>query len=400
MDQRYLFKFASKNLLSHKLRTLLTITGMVIGISAITFLIAFAFGVEKIVTKEITGGNAFELLDIGTGNSQIIKVSDETLGKIREIPGVATLHTTSNMAATIKDKENTTDSSFFVTDKEYMYWSSIESKWGETLPPDTKVSEQKPVVISTTVLEFLKINDPATALGKKITVDLVAPKDLTGSEKKTIENQEFTIVGVTKYDNNAIYARTADLKQLELKNYSQAKAEIKNKQEVEKIRMQIEALGFKTQYIGETVAQVEQVFAFFKIILGSFGLIAMIVASLAMFNTLTISLLERTKEVALLKILGMKKTDISRLFLTEAIAMGVIGGVLGVLAGIGISGIANSIFNHFATRAGGDPIQVFVYPVWFISAIFIFSVLVGFLTGLYPARRAMRINALDVMRYE
>lgn len=401
MDQKYLARFAGKNLLSHKLRTFLTIIGMVIGISAITFLIAFAFGVEKIVTKEITGGNAFELLDIGTGNSQIIKLNDETLGKIRDITGISSVHTTSNMAAIATNSDGSTvDSSFLATDAVYMNWSSIEPNWGESLPDKPSDPDNKPIIVSTGLLKVLAIEDPVKALGQKVNFDLVAPKELTGSDKKTFENQIFTIIGVVKYEANIAYAKIADIKPLELPNYSQAKVEIKNPQDVEKVTIQIENLGFKTQYVGETVEQVEQVFAFFKIILGSFGLIAMIVASLAMFNTLTISLLERTKEVALLKILGMRKKDISRLFLTEAMAMGLVGGILGVITGIVFSSVANMIFNHFAIQEGGDPIRVFVFPLWFILCVFLFSLLVGFLTGLYPARRAMRVNALDVMRYE
>jgi ABC-type antimicrobial peptide transport system permease subunit len=402
MDQRYLIKFASKNLVSHKLRTLLTIVGMVIGISAITFLIAFAFGVESIVTKEITGGNAFELIDIGTGNSQIVKLNQETLGKVKGISGINSIETISNLAAVSKDeKGDGRDVSLFVTTAKYMEWSSVESKWGETLattPPDESI---KKAVVTTMLAQELSYPQPQDALGKTIALTVVAPKDLTKSgEKKTVENQDFKVVGVTKSDSSAVYVGKELEAILELQNFSQAKAEVKNRQEVEKVRAQIENMGLKTQYVGETVEQVEQVFMFFKIILGSFGLIAMIVASLAMFNTLTISLLERTKEVALLKILGMRKADISRLFLTEALVMGILGGISGVITGIVLSSFANFVFNHYAVQSGGDPISVFVYPVWFIIAVFLFSILVGFMTGLYPARRAMRINALDVMRYE
>lgn len=401
MDRKYLAKFASKNLLSHKLRTFLTVVGMIIGISAITFLIAFAFGVERIVTDEITGGNAFELIDVGTGNSQIIKLNDENIGKIREIPEISSLHTTSNLAAIAKKSDGSSaDISCFATTPEYMQWSSVEIKWGNPLPTEFNNEVNRSAVVSSSLTDYLGIGSPEQVLGKKIMLDLILPTDLTGEDKQTLENQEFSIVGVIKSDTPMVYTRVENLKQFDATSYSQAKAQVKNEKDIEKVRIQIENLGFKTEYVGETVTQVEQVFSFFKIILGGFGLIAMIVAALAMFNTLTISLLERTKEVALLKILGMKKRDISYLFLTEAIVMGVVGGILGIVAGMITSNIANSIFNHFAVKSGGDPVLVFAFPLWFIGAVFTFSVVVGFLTGIYPARRAMRINALDVMRYE
>ena len=119
-----------------------------------------------------------------------------------------------------------------------------------------------------------------------------------------------------------------------------------------------------------------------------------------MFNTLTISLLERMKEVALLKILGMKKRDISIIFLTESIIFGIFGGFIGIIIGFGLGGIISSIFNAYALRAGGNRIELFYAPLWFIIVMVAFSVGVGLLTGLYPSRRASRVAPLDVIRYE
>jgi putative ABC transport system permease protein len=185
-----------------------------------------------------------------------------------------------------------------------------------------------------------------------------------------------------------------------INSYSQAKMELNDRDKVLDTRKQIEAMGFRTQYVGDTVAQIEQIFGVFKIVLGGFGLIALVVASLGMFNTLTISLLERVKEVALLKILGTQRNDIFKLFVVEALIFGIIGGVFGTLFGIAAAEVFNVILNQYAIRNGGDPVNVFFYQIWFVLSILAFSVTVGFLTGLYPSRRASRVNALDVIRYE
>lgn len=101
-----------------------------------------------------------------------------------------------------------------------------------------------------------------------------------------------------------------------------------------------------------------------------------------------------------MKILGMRKKDINRLFLVEAILFGLIGGLAGLISGLAFGRLANQILNYFAIQAGGSPTSIFYYPLWFMFLMFVFSLLVGLLTGLYPAKRAAKLDALDVLRYE
>lgn len=406
MDQKFLIKFAARNLSRHRLRTVLTVSALVIGVSAIIFLVAFAFGIERLVSHEITGGNAFELIDIGTGNSQIIKLNDESVAKIKELGSIKQVEIISNLAAKAKidgASEETIDASFFGTTAEYMDWSGLQIYRGKPLETNENAGANTgDVVVNTAFLSAFKISDPSSALGKTILAQVIIPKEIYGNgEAKALDEKQFVITGVVK-DESApnIYLNYKNLIADGIKVYSQAKASVLSKTKIEIARKEIENLGFKTEYVGDTLAQVQQVFAFFKIILGSFGLIALIVASLGMFNTLTISLLERTKEVALLKILGMRRHDILKVFLSESLIMGFVGGVAGIACGYGLSKFANTILNNAAVKAGGDPANVFYFPFWFIASVFGFAVLVSFLTGLYPAWRATRVNALDVLRYE
>lgn len=405
MDHRFLIKLAAKNLALHKLRSLLTITAMVIGISAILFLVAFAFGVEKLVTSEVTGGDAYELVDVGTGNSQIIKLNQESIQRLGAVASVKTVEYVSNAAASINNlQDKPIDTGFFLSSTKYLDWLGYKLKAGRYFErkPDSEKSETEEVVVNESFLKIIGAQKPQDAIGKEIQMTLIIPKELRSENStKNIENQKFTIVGVIKGPvSESAFVDNSLAQKYEISNFSQAKVRITPRDKVESSRKQIENLGFKTQFIGETVAQVEQVFSFFKIILGSFGLIALIVASLGMFNTLTISLLERTKEVALLKIIGMNKKDIVRIFLTEAITMGILGGILGICIGFVLAKIANVILNTFATRAGGDPVAIFYFPLWFVISMMLFALGVSLFTGLYPAKRAAKIKALDVLRYE
>lgn len=400
MDNKFILKFAFKNLMMHKSRTVLTVLGVTVGISAIVFLVAFAFGIEKLVTGEVTKGNAYKLIDVGTGSVQALRINEETVNQLKQIPGVKTIEPTINIGGKAKDNDRTADVTFAGTSDKYLEWGGLAARWGVGI---NKAQIARPVMVNTAFLKFLPSFTNQTIVNQQLTFDLVIPKELSGDEAKKVTDAKFTVVGVIPDGNIAtVYARYTDVVEMGAKNFSQIKVESQtdDKAKIESIRKQIENLGFKTQYVGDTVAQIEQIFQIFKIILGSFGLIALIVAALGMFNTLTISLLERTKEVALLKILGMRRKDISRIFLTEAVSIGVIGGVVGVFTGYMIGLGANRLFNYFATRAGGEAASVFLFPFWFMLAIWGFAVLLGIVTGIYPARRATKVNALDVLRYE
>jgi putative ABC transport system permease protein len=399
MDKRFLIKLALKNLFAHRMRTILTLIGIIIGISAVVFLISFGSGIQKLVTEQITGSDAFQLIDVGTGNSQVVKFNSELLSKVSSIGNISLVETITNLGAKAKkDSDRTMDTAFFATSADYIDWSGKKIRYGEKLPKD----DTNKAIVNTSYLAFITDDRPESVLGTKVEFDVIIPKELSkNKEVKTFTDQEFEIVGIIKDDSSpSVYVNLSATGGWELESYSQAKVRVTDRSKVEVIRKQIEAYGLKTQYVGDTVAQVEQVFSIFKIVLGSFGFIALLVALLGMFNTLTISLLERIKEVALMKILGMSRRDVRDLFIAEALTLGIFGGIIGIVWGILLGKFANFILNIFAIRSGGEAVSVFSYPANLILAIVLTAILVGFVTGIYPARRAARVNALDVIRYE
>lgn len=397
MDKRFLFKLSLKNLASHRLRTYLTLAAIAIGVAAIVFLVSLAYGLQKMVTETVTGGDAFKLVDVGTENSQIIKLNDESLNEIKAIDGVVDAEVIVNAGAKEKSQNKNADTSFYGTSPKYLEWSGTKVRWGRVFA-EGKLGE---AVVNTAFLNKLSISADK-AVGREVVFDVIMPRELSSGEKgDALKQQRYTIVGVIKDKNSSqVYVNLADLTNAGAKKFSQAKLQVSDQSKVDRVRKQIENLGFKTQYVGDTISQIDQLFRIFKIVLASFGMIALIVATLGMFNTLTISLLERTKEVALMKILGMRKKEIRSIFLTESVLVSVSGGLLGIVAGVAISKIANAIVNSAAVNSGGDPVRLFVFPFWFMLLIAVFVLLLGVLTGLYPAKRAAKINALDVLRFE
>jgi putative ABC transport system permease protein len=402
MDRKFVLKLAYRNLKARRLRTVLTLLGVIIGISAIVFLVAFAFGLERLVTKEVTGGNAFQLIDVGTGSSQVVKLNVDSVKSFLDVQSVKSVEPAISVGARAKNDDKETDATILGSSSKYLDWSGVKVKWGGTISDPSGDTPSAEAVVNTAYGKFVGSADPNDLIGQTVAADVIVPKESAGlSEDEIVRGLSLTIKGVVKEDSAVkIYTHHNDLSALGIGDYSQVKIELAKSSEAKVVRTIVEGMGYKTQYVGDTIAQIEQVFTIFKIILAGFGLIALIVAALGMFNTLTISLLERVKEIALMKILGMKKRDINNIFLTESILIGLLGGVAGMVVGVILGNIANSILNHYAAKAGGDPVSVFYYSPIFMTGMLVFSILLGFFTGLYPARRATRVNALDVLRYE
>lgn len=397
MDKLFMLKFAFRNLKLHRLRAILTLIGVIIGISAIVFLVSFAFGLKQLVTNEVTHGNAFLLIDVGTGNSQIIVLTDSTAANIKKISHVTNVYSMTTIGAKSKIADKSMDVSFFGTSSNYLDKSAITPSKGTGL-----TGKDNELLVNTAYLKFWNAGAKGDIIGQNVNFDIIVPKELVDKPSNIeVFNQSYKVVGIINDDSSPkVYTDFQNFKGLGIISYTQFKVEVSNQAQVPQIRKQIENMGLKTQYVGDTVSQINQVFSIFQAILASFGLIILMVAILGMFNILTISLLERMKEIALMKMLGMKKKDVRNIFLTESIILGLSGGLLGLFLGVLAGKITNFILNHYAKNMGGVQVSVFYTPMALTVAILIVSLFIGYITGIYPARRAVKIKALDVLRYE
>jgi len=155
-----------------------------------------------------------------------------------------------------------------------------------------------------------------------------------------------------------------------------------------------------TRSVVDTVEQINSLFSTLRTALLLLGMVALAVAALGMFNTLTVSLLERTREVGLMKALGMKSAEVKELFLTESMVMGLFGGVLGIILGVVLGKLLGLVLSLAAFSQEVGFIDVSYIPLPFVLTVVLLSLLVGITTGIYPARRATKISALNALRYE
>ena len=260
----------------------------------------------------------------------------------------------------------------------------------------------KELVINTAGLTTLGI-DPKQAVGSEITMSFVVPAELLDDSTTKIESKPavYKIVGVIPDDSTPfLYVPFIDLRSLGITNYSQLKLVSLKDSELPIIRNTAESMGFVTVSVVDTLAQINTLFASVRIVLAALGLIALIVASLGMFNTLTVSLLERTREVGLLKAIGMKSIEVRRLFITESLIMGFFGGIGGLILGFLAGKTVSLIISLFSFSTQAQWIDIAYIPPIFSFIVFLFSLFVGIITGLYPASRSKKISALNALRYE
>ena len=286
-------------------------------------------------------------------------------------------------------------------------WVEIASEAGIIAPPETKTVElagnaKRQAVVNRAMLKVLGINE-SEAVGKKFNVSFVVVGDLLAEEKEKVESAptEYIIVGVTPEEKTPLfYVPFIDLRSLGITNYSQVKLVVKDQAELAKIRRQVEAMGYVTRSVADTVEQINSLFSTLRTVFMLLGMVALSVAALGMFNTLTVSLLERTREVGLMKAMGMKSSEVQELFLTESMIMGFFGGILGIVLGVTLGKIVGLVLSFFAIFKGVGFVDISYVPISFVLVIIFLSLLVGIATGIYPAKRATKISALNALRYE
>ena len=257
-------------------------------------------------------------------------------------------------------------------------------------------------VISSGMANYLNI--PLNkAIKEKFKVSFIMVRSLLKEANGKLITQEvqYEIIGLINDDTaEYFYIPLSDLERLGLQNYSQLKVVAKDKNSLKKMRHDIEVLGVTTSSTADTVAQIENLFVNIRLLLGLLGTIALGVAALGMFNTLTVSLLERTREIGGMKTMGMVSEEIQELFLSEAMIMGFAGGIGGLALGYLMGELTSFSLSIFSISSGVGYLNVSYVPIFLVIFILSCSFLVGLVTGLYPAQRAKRTSALNALRYE
>ena len=182
--------------------------------------------------------------------------------------------------------------------------------------------------------------------------------------------------------------------------YSSISVRVKNPAQVQGVEDSIKKMGFTTFSILDASHSLQQVFRVLYAFLGIFGSLALTVASIGIVNTLVMAILERRREIGIMKAIGASDADVKKLFFAEAGAMGILGGMVGVVLGWAIGQIINFGTNIYLKRQSLPPEHFWAVPFWLAGFAVVFAFLVSLVSGLYPASRAAKLDPVQALRYE
>lgn len=392
---RVLIMIAWRNIRSRKLRSGLTIVGIVISVGAMYFLMSFGIGLQDLVKKEVLGNQSAQSITVSTPSSKLLTLNSENIDRISALPHVSEVSSSFLFPGSLSYSNSKVESIVYGIDTQYAKLASLSLSKGKFF----ETNDVFVALVNTSALRAMGVMDESSVIGGE--VQLSVPLTDVGSSEPTLAHA-YKVVGVVNSGvGSEVFVPKFNFESLGVGRYSDMRLAADEVGSVGQLRKQIESLGFQTTSPMDTVDQVNQVFKYFNVILISLSLIGMVIAILGMLNTLTISLIERTKEVGLMIVLGARPVDMRRLFTIEALLLSFLGAVIGLVVACGSAFVVNLIAHQLATSRGVDDwFSLFSMPWWLTLGVLAFMLVIGLVVVYFPARRAQRIDPIDVLRRE
>ena len=187
----------------------------------------------------------------------------------------------------------------------------------------------------------------------------------------------------------------------ESEGYDAAVVRVDDPVALTEVRKRLNEAGFSSFSIVDELEQLRTVFLILDSVLGLLGGISLLVASFGIANTMIMSILERTREIGIMKAIGAEDREIKLIFFVEAAVIGLTGGVIGTLVAWGVDGLANRLAYRFILKPqGASYVDFFSLPIWLSLGAILFALSVSILAALYPAARAARIDPVKALRHD
>ena len=458
-----LIELAINNLRVKRSRNIVTIGGMAVGIAAIVFLMSVGYGLQDLVVKRVAGLEEVKQADLYPPRGGKLTLNDQTLSDLTHLEHVESVLPLIALVARVDYNNSVTDMPAYGVTTEYLEKSALKPVRGRIfdnnlldlqtasdgeikndnlgLELDRGASASAELlasqIVETADGEWVELSEEEQSLAdlKKVRVVSETAKeaivnramlDVLGIEERDAIGQEFRasftvianllakdqekfvsypvnykIVGINSEENSPLfYVPLIDFKSMGIVNYSQLKLVADKEENLTQVRNQAEAMGFLSSSVADTITQINSLFATARKVFALMGFVALAVASLGMFNTLTVSLLERIREVGLMKALGMASEEVRELFITESMIMSFYGGVIGLAVGFIAGKLLGVFLTMYAIGKGVGVLNVTFIPIYLVIIIILLSLVIGIITGFYPARKATKVSALNALRYE
>ena len=420
MTWRDLFKTALSNLGRHKVRTALSSVGVTVGILTMVTMLSLGVGVQRemirnfqsIGLETLTLRPKFEERSLFNqfGEPPRTKLLTPALAdELRTRPEVVEVIPRISLPSSMRI-------SLRIDDQEANIWvwdADDESPADPfSSPPEVvagrKMDSDKPghITLSTSLLEQMDIDDYQALIGKEVELVLHAPRGDTATFPLTVVGVLDDRRGVRLGFSDQLALKSwwySDPELLETQGYDALTVRTTSLSAATRLLDDLEEQGFEVRSMKMTLDMANRGILIMQTMLGSVGLVALLVASLGIANTMIMAVYERTKEIGILKAVGAAPRQIRGLFIIEASLIGLIGGVTGTVGGwlLGL-GLNRLIVAIMAWQEITIPQNIHFFAVswWLVALALVFATVVGLLAGLYPAARAARLDPLEALRYE
>lgn len=393
-----IFRMAMGNLRRNRMRTVLTVTGVVVGISAIVFLVSLGFGLQELMVSKVANLDALTVINVRPGSKENTDITSDVVNRFKSYGEVVDVSPILSYPAQISLDKMSSETVVYGVEPRYFGLEDINTQYGSK-----NINENsREAIVSVASLKNLNLTNPDQVIGKELNFKIIELDAAGNIEKENAENTiKFKIVGMTNEEKiKYAYVPLSIIKGLDGEKYSSVKVKVADRKQVANVRKAIESMGFPTTSIKDTVDQIDQAFVVVKSVLGGFGMIALFVAAIGIFNTMTISLLERTHEIGIMKAIGGRNRDVALVFTMEAAMIGFLGGAFGVFVGWLLGFGIEALINFIAVSVNGEANHYFSTPINFGLSVISFSFFVSTFAGIWPAKRAAKLNPLEALRYE
>ncbi len=470
-----LIKIGFFNLWQTKLRSTLTILGVVIGIGALSSMISFGTGIQKNITDAFKNNDLFTSMNITPINIDLedlqgppsaesvrnafegkrIPLNDSLLVEIKEMDGVEIAHPEVIIPCKlgISEKETSTrvqalpveigkyrpynqllSGSFITGDTSHqivMKWETLRNM-GYILPDEDQpyrltrsdsVKERRMIPVDSLIGKHIYLITATVDISKAMR-NPFAILSGGGEEIFSEDTTIFSIVGILKrsgpfstnnlkggaiipsgiaksiptlgfYNIWDILDREEDESQ-----YSSIYVRVDDIRNMDPVKEKLRGKGLHVFSISDQLEEIKQGFLIMDSILGAIGAVALLIAALGIINTMIMSILERTREIGIMKAIGGSDREIKTIFFVEAGAIGFIGSIFGLILGWLFTKVANFVINNYVIPDNEISVSLFYFPAWLIFGAIAFSILISLAAGLYPAIRAARIDPVKALRHD
>lgn len=445
-----LISMALKNLNARRLRTFLTVLGVIIGTTSIVIMLSIGFGFQKLNTDTYKSMGDLTTLDLNADNNvgnptesspkEKKRLNDTAVADAKKIAHVTSVMPMYKGTAKLTCGRYTNPwvnliaidpsvmGNFNFKLSEGRLLTQSDTSTGMVLSPGiTKMfqDEKRPGLDISNKIDLLKSKIILSNISVLNAMD-VTPMNSSGSEQtEKTYNEKIRVVGLLEdnandWENyNSAYLSIAYFKKLikssalqtkgkatTCTDYHLIKVKVDDMSNVEEVQNQLKSMGYHASNMyAEILKQSNQQVIVVQAVFGAIGAIAFIVAAIGITNTMIMSIYERTKEIGVMKVIGAAISDIEKLFLVEAGFIGLFGGIFGILLSLLLSRIINFFASGWlsAQMMGADisiEPKISLIPFWMVILALLFSTLVGVLSGYLPAKRAMKLSALEAIRSE